>query len=135
LSHERAPAITWIARTSLACTGMFKRVSDLRAIFAHSKEWFSLFMGAFSYAIAISLSHRQDRFSDGCPHWFSFLYEREYTQIWLSGIRSSMVATFDSSVARVGVFVQLLQRHRDQFSVDWLCSFGVSLGYSRGSSL
>lgn len=133
LSHERAPAITWIAPTSLGCTGVFKRVRDLRAYFTHSKDWFSLFMGSLSYAIAVSISHHQECLYDEMPHWFSFLNEREYSQIWLSGIRSSLVATFDLSVDRVGVFVQLYQRHREQFSVDWLCAYGVPVWYPWGT--
>jgi hypothetical protein len=133
LSHEHAPAITWIAPTSLSCTRYYKRPRDLRASYASSKEWFSLFIAAFSYAIAISLSRRRDDFYDGMPHWFSFLYEREYSQIWLSGIRSSMVATFDSSVTRAGVFVELLEPHREQYSVDWLCKFDVPVWYPWGT--
>lgn len=133
LSHEHVPAISWIVPSSLGCTGSFRRVRDLRASFIHSKNWFSLFMGALSYAIAVSISHRQEGFYDDMPHWFSFLNEREYSQIWLSGIRSSIVATFDSSVDRTGVFVQLCQRHREQFSVDWLCGFGVPVWYPWGT--
>ncbi|KAF8798504.1 hypothetical protein BYT27DRAFT_7264657 [Phlegmacium glaucopus] len=77
LTHERAPPIMWIVPT----------------------EWFSQFMGGFSYA----------------------------TAIWLSGVMLSIVATFDSSVNRAGIFIQLHQRHRDQFSIDWLCDFAVPL--------
>jgi hypothetical protein len=133
LLHEHAPAISWIAPTSLGCTRYYKRPRDLRASYAKSKEWFSLWLGAFSYAIAISLSRRQDDFYDGSPHWLSFLHDREYSQIWLSGIRSSMVAIFDSSVARVGVFVELLEPHREQYSVDWLCKFNVPVWYPWGT--
>ena len=134
LSHNyNVPAIAWIVRTSLGCTGVFRRVSDLRASFTHSKDWFSLFMGALSYAIAVSISLCQERLHEEMPHWFSFLHERDYSQIWLSGIRSSMVATLDSSVDRAGVFVQLYQRHRDQFSVDWLCGFGIPVWYPWGT--
>jgi hypothetical protein len=132
LSHKYAPEITWIAPTSLACTGVYRQVHDLRDNFTHSKNWFSLFMGSFSYAIAVSLFHRQEHFYKEMPHWFSFLYEREFSQIWLSGIRSSIVATFNSSVDRVGVLVQLCQCHQDQISVDWLCSFGIPV-HSRSS--
>jgi hypothetical protein len=133
LSHEQAPTISWIIRTSQSCTGVFGRVRNLRANFINSKEWFSLFMGAFSYAIAISISHRQEGLYEVMPHWFSFLNRREYSQIWLSGIRSSTVATFDLSVDRVGVFVQLCRRHREQFSVDWLCRFGIPVWYPWGT--
>ena len=111
LVHEHAPAITWIAPTSLACTGDFKLVCDLRDSYTHSKQWFSLFMGALSYSIAISLYRHRELFYDAALHWFSFLYQQEYSQIWLSGIRSSIVATFDLSVDRVGVFVQVIQPH------------------------
>ena len=62
------------------------------------RNGFLLFMGAISYAIAIILSHRNDDLYDGMPHWFLFLYEQEYLQIWLSGIKSSAVATYGSSV-------------------------------------
>lgn len=133
LSHEHAPTITWIASTSLGCTGTFKRVRELRSSFARSKQWFSLFMGALSYAIATSLSCHQEHFYEEMPHWFSFLSKQQYPQIWLSGIRSSLVATFDSSVPRAGVFVQLLQCHREQYSVDWLCSFDIPVWYPWGT--
>ena len=135
LSHEHVPPITWVASTSLGCTGYFKRVRDLRVSYSCSKEWFPLFMGALSYAIAISLSHNNDDIDDGIPHWFSFLNEREYSQIWLSGIKSSVVATYGygPSVDRVGVFVQLFQRHREQFSVDWLMAYGIPVWYPWGT--
>lgn len=132
LSHEQAPPLTWILATSLGCMGVYKRACDLRTVFSHSKAWFSVFMGALSYAIAISVSCHQERINDEMPHWFSFLHDRGYSQIWLSGIRSSTVNIFDFSVDRVGVFVQLYQRHRQQFSVDWLCTFGVPVWYPWG---
>jgi hypothetical protein len=132
LAHERAPAIAWLVPTALGCQGVFKRVRTLRTLYNDSKEWFSLFMGALSYAIAVSITHRQEIFDEAMPHWFSFLSQRDFSQIWLSGVRSSMVAYFDSCIDRVGVFVQLCPRHREQFSVDWLCEFGVPVWYPWG---
>jgi hypothetical protein len=133
LSVERMPGISWIIPTALACTDLFKQVRTLRASYIHSKEWFSVFMGAFSYAIAVSITHHQEHFYEEMPHWLSFLHERGgFSQIWLSGIRSSMVASFDSYVDRTGVFVQLYNRQRDQFSVDWLCEFGIPVWYPWG---
>ena len=119
LAHERAPAIAWLVPTALGCQGVFKRVYTLRTQFKHSKEWFSLFMGALSYAIAVSITHREENFDEQIPHWFSSLSQRDFSQIWLSGLRSSMVA-------------YLCQCHRDQFSVDWLCEFGVPVWYPWG---
>jgi hypothetical protein len=132
LDHERASKIAWLVPTTLGCQGVFMRVHILRTQYKNSKEWFSLLMGALSYAIAVSITHRQEIFDEAMPHWFSFLSQRDFSQIWLSGIRSSMVADFDSCIDRVGVFVQLFQRHRDQFSVDWLCEFGVPVWYPWG---
>jgi hypothetical protein len=132
LAHERAPSIAWLVPTALGCQGVFKRVHTLRTQYKHSKEWFSLFMGALSYAIAVSITLRQELFDEAMPHWFSFLFQQDFSQIWLSGIRSSMVAYSDSCIDQVGVFVQLCQRHQDQFSFDWLCEFGVPVWYPWG---
>ena len=132
LAHEHAPPIAWIIGTALGCTGSYKRVHTLRTNFEHSKEWFSLFMGCLSYAIAVSITHRQELFNEPVPHWFSFLSQRGFSQIWLSGVRSSMVACFDSCINRVGVFVQLCHRYPGQFSIDWLCEFGVPVWYPWG---
>src|SRR5882762_11846791 len=125
LAHEHAPPIAWIIPTALGCTGSFKRANTLRTCFKRSKEWFSVFMGCLSYAIAVSLTHRQEFFNEPMPHWFSFLSQRNYPQIWLSGINSSMVTCFDSYIDRVGIFIQLCHRNPGQFSVDWLCEFGI----------
>jgi hypothetical protein len=134
LAYESAPKITWIVRTSLGCTGLFKQAYILRSYLTHSKSWFSLFMGGFSYAIAVSISQHRENLYEEMPYWFTFLSYSQFSQIWLSGIRSSMVATFDTSVERVGVFIQLCHRHRGQFSVDWLCKFGVPVWYSWGTN-
>ena len=132
LAHEQAPPITWIARTALGFTGTYKRARDLRTNFNRSKEWFTLFMGCLSYAVAVSITHRQEHFTEPMPHWFSFLSMRDFSQIWLSGIKSSMVTYFDASINRVGVFIQLVRRHPGQFSVDWLCEFDIPVWYPWG---
>ena len=129
LAHHDAPKISWIARTSIGCAGPFKRAHVLRAYFTASRYWFSLWMAGLSYAIAVCLTLCHEDLDEGIPHWFSYLYDRGWSQIWLSGIRSSLVATFDSSIDRAGVFVQLLPRNPDQFSVDWLCKFGIPVWY------
>ena len=98
LVHECTLAIAWLVPTTLGCQGVFNRVHTLRTQFKHSKEWFSLLMGALPYAIAVSITHHQEIFDKVMPHWFSFLSQRDFSQIWLSGIRSSMVAYFDSCI-------------------------------------
>lgn len=111
LAHEHVPAITWLIPMSISCTGIFHQAHHLCNNFMYSKDWFSLYMGGLSYAIAVSISHCQEPIHEEMPHWFSFLHEQECSQIWLSGIRLSVVATFDSSVDQVGVFVQVCQSH------------------------
>ena len=132
LAHERAPPIAWIVRTALGCTGSYKQAQTLHTWYKQSKEWFTLFMGCLSYAVAVSITHRQEHFTEPMPHWFSYLSERNFSQIWLSGIRSSMVTYFDPCVDRVGVFIQLVDHYRGQFSVDWLCEFGIPVWYPWG---
>lgn len=132
LAHEHAPPIAWIVPTALGCTGSFSRAKAIRTNYNHSKEWFSLFMGCLSYAIAVSITRRGEPLDEPMPHWFSFLSLRDFSQIWLSGLRSSMVTNFHLCVDRVGVFIQLCRREPGQFSVDWLCEFGVPVWYPWG---
>ena len=95
LAHEHASAITWLVPTTLGCQGVFKRVQTLRTQYKSAKEWFSLFMCALSYAIAVSMAHHKEFFDEAMPHWFSFLSQWAFSQIWLSDLRSSMVSYFD----------------------------------------
>jgi len=132
--HLGASRINWIARTSIGCAGQFKRAHVLRAYFIASRYWFSLWTAGLSYAIAMSLTLSHQDLHEEMPHWFSFLSDRGWSQIWLSGIRSSLVATFDLSIDRAGVFVQLLPRSPHQVSVDWLCKFSLPVWYPWGRS-
>ena len=92
LAHEHAPAIAWIVPTALGCQGVFKRAHILRAQFSHSKQWFSLFMGALSYAITVSITHRQEKFDEQMPHWFNSSYQLYHSMptnwLWRTGFLS-----------------------------------------------
>jgi hypothetical protein len=129
LNQYRAPPITWIASTAIGCTGAFVRARDLRESVLNSRGWFSQWMAGLSYAIAISKSLKNESLDDMWPAWFTFLSEQRFTQIWLSGIRSSLVSTFTPSVDRVGVFLQLIHPHREQPSVDWFCRYSIPVWY------
>ena len=132
LTHYRVPPITWIASTAIGCTGAFVRARDLRESVLNSRDWFSQWMAGLSYAIAISKTLENESLDDMWPAWFTFLSEQRFTQIWLSGIRSSLVSTFTPSVDRVGVFIQLIHRHREQPSVDWFCRYNIPVWYHWG---
>lgn len=132
LIHEQVSQVTWISRSALGCTGPFRQAYLLRGHVINTRNWFTMWMAGLSYAIALSITIRNEGFQEEMPHWFSFLSSQGWSQIWLSGIRSSPVASFDPSIDRVGVFVQVLQPHREQYSVDWLCKFAVPVWYPWG---
>ena len=132
LNHYKIPEVTWIASTALGCTGAFERPSDLRDSVKNSRLWFSQWMAGMSYAIAISKSLEEESLDEIFPYWFGFLSDQRFKQIWLSGLRSSLVSTFSPSVDRVGVFVELIHRNREQPSVDWFCRYNVPVWYPWG---
>ena len=132
LNHYNVPPVTWIASTAIGCTGAFVYARELRESVLNSRDWFSQWMAGLSYAIAISKSLENESLDDMWPAWFSFLCEQRFTQIWLSGIKSSLVATFTPSVDRVGVFLHLIHPHREQPSVDWFCRYQIPVWYPWG---
>lgn len=129
LTHHRAPPITWIASSALGCTGFYDRASDLRESVIISRLWFSQWMAGMSYAIAISISFKIERVDEIFPYWFTFLSQRGFKQVLLSGLSSSLVSTFSPSVARVGVFLDLLDSNRERPSVDWFYQYSIPVWY------
>lgn len=129
LTHHGAPPVTWIASSALGCTGSYDRAGDLRKSVINSRLWFSQWMAGMSYAIAISKTFKNERLDEIFPYWLTFLSERGFKQVLLSGLSSSLVSTFSPSVTRVGVFLELLHSNREQPSVDWFYQYSIPVWY------
>jgi hypothetical protein len=132
LSHYAAPRVVWISRTAVGCKGIFRRLEVLRSHFANTRRWFSQWLAAMSYAIAVCKTLENESLDAKFPFWFTFLSQQQYSQVFLSALRSSQVDTFSATVERVGAFVQLLHATREQPSVDWFCSYHVPVWYPWG---
>ena len=133
LSHHYAPKVEWIMSTALGCQGWYNNVKILQDDVINSRGWFAVLVAGLSYAIAVSLSSYDDRLDGGVPKWFHVLFDQQMAQIWLSGIQASSAATFNTSVDRAGVLLNILEPQRGQYSVDWLCRFHVPVWYPWGA--
>jgi len=91
-----------------------------------SRDWFSIFMAGLSFLIAAGKSRHPD---NTIPGWFTTLAELGFDQTWLSGVASSPVCTFSPFIARVGVFVDLLDQDKDQPPVEWFCRYHIPVWY------
>lgn len=133
LSHHHAPEVQWIMLTALGCQGWYNNVKILRDDVINSRGWFAVLVAGLSYAIAVSLTIYDDPLDSGVPKWFYVLFNQQMEQLWLSGIQASSAATFNASVDRAGVLLNILEPQREQFSVDWLCRFHVPVWYPWGA--
>ena len=76
-----APKLYWIIPTALGCTGLYRDVRDLREKVIDSRDWFSVYVAGFSYAMSISMTISNDPLDMGIPifylvsKWNSYGYQ------------------------------------------------------------
>jgi hypothetical protein len=69
-----------------------------------------------------------------CPRWIRFLVEHcHWNYDYLHHIQATL-GIFTSDVQHTGVFLDLVESHHHQFSVDFLIKYNVPVWYPWGSS-
>lgn len=125
-----------IIDTALSCTGYYRAVRHFRQVVRQTRDWFSVWMAQVSYTIALAMSNNHSEVPNDFPEWCQFLLRRDFQlegwdQVYIAGVRQSM-GYFSSSVARSGIFLQIVSSPRHQFSVDWFQRFHVPVWYPWG---
>ena len=133
LSHHSALKFHWIIPTALGYTGLYKNVRDLREKVIDSRDWFSVYVAGFSYAIAISMTNSNNPLDMGIPSWFYFLFGQQMEQLWLLGMQASSARMFGPYVDCTWMLLKVLDSEHGQFSVDWLYKFHISVWYPWGA--
>jgi hypothetical protein len=77
LLHHGAPKLHWIIQTALGCTGLYRDVRALWEKVANSRDWFSVYVAGFSYAIAISMTIANNPLDGGIHAGFYILYGQQ----------------------------------------------------------
>lgn len=134
LEYFHAPRITWLTPTALGYVGAYAYIREFRADICRSRDWFALWMGGLSYAIAVATSVKGELPGyEHVPTWYRYLVGKGYKSAWLSGLMSSLVGTFDPSVPRAGIILDISKPQPDRYSVDWLCRYSVPVWYPWGA--
>ena len=81
---------------------------DLTWALERSKESFSLWIGALSFAIALSAFIDPKAENPAIPKWYSALREAGLHEVWMDGLRTSSMMRFDGSILRVGTILDIL---------------------------
>jgi len=112
-----------------------KNASEFRRRVHRIRDWFSQDFASISFSIAVALEMDSDDFSAPvCPRWIKFLVEHwHWNYDYLHHIQATL-GIFTSDVQRAGVFLDLVEPHRHQFSVDFLVKYNVPVWYPWGSS-
>jgi hypothetical protein len=89
------------------------------------KRWL---LSGLSFLITTGESERVWKSGD-IPDWFVRLHKAGCKQVWLAGVAASQVGTFLPSVARVGLFLNFMDRKASQPDPEWFCTFHISVWY------
>ncbi|KAJ3539559.1 hypothetical protein NMY22_g4684 [Coprinellus aureogranulatus] len=128
-----------VTATVNAKGGYKGRKRELYRDMSDAKAWFSVWFGCLSYAIAVSDALIQDanNFAGSVPPtWIDILLQDAGgTTDWtfISHLRNTCIAQFDSSIERTGVFVEFPDCPEDVISIDFLCNHNVPVFYRWGS--
>ncbi|KAF8063149.1 hypothetical protein FPV67DRAFT_1672188 [Lyophyllum atratum] len=96
-----------------------------------SRDWFSVWMGLFSYLIAEAESANQYSFQKA---WLDVLLNHDFDQNWIDSVMSSTIYDFTSPNSRAGTFIRLTGQDIDptQPPVTWFCHYNVPVWYRWG---
>lgn len=142
--------IPQIFHTALVCAGTYGDVASFHQAVSRSKEWFRYWIGMLSYAIAASITLDEinqyghldyhSNFLDNTPTstyivpgWYSYLAGSSWHEMYLWSVHSA-AGNFDPSIARAGIFLNVLNPVPDQFSIDWFCQFNIPVWYPWGAA-
>lgn len=110
----------------------YKGVGNATTCVERSRKWFLVWMGLFSYLIAVAETKEQSL--QAYPNlriaaWTTHLRDNGFHQAWIDDILSSVVCSFDLRTPRAGIFINLRPGQSNQPSLDWYCEYGIPVWY------
>jgi hypothetical protein len=112
--------------------GTYKNPRAVQRCAHSSRDWFAIWMGLFSYLIAVGNTKQHEVAPILAPEWFTLLTEIGFEQDWLSGIYLSTVGDFSVDIPRAGIFLDLFNPDKRQPSVAWFIHHNVPVWYPWG---
>ncbi|KAF8181576.1 hypothetical protein BJ912DRAFT_854611 [Pholiota molesta] len=67
------------------------------------------------------------------PNWYQYLASRRWQQGFLSNVQAA-AGVFHPDIPRVGIFLDITNPKRNQYSVDWFTKFHVPVWYPWGTT-
>jgi hypothetical protein len=136
LGIYRAPVPRDVIEDPLLCTEGYETRRMLQSAVTKTIDCFSERAALMSYAIAVALTLEDEPLNSFTPPaWFTHLVEKTPNRTWDQAYVSSVRTTLGQFEpwSRAGVIVQVVNPHRYQYTVDWLCKFNVPVWYPWGA--
>ena len=97
-----------------------------------SRDWFTIWMGFLSYAMAQAEIHANSRKMDTnhlLPVWYRHLLTRDFSEAWLNGLSSSSVCLFSEQNPRCGIVLDLARYDKDTPPLRFFIAGGFPLWF------
>lgn len=124
------PCVLPFLPNSLGYLGGYENKAQLFSVLREARDWFSVWLGALSYSIAMASSrHELTKLKFmGYPDWRRVLLEEGFSESWIDDLEHSPVCQFDLSVPRVGgIFKTLIDQ--DLPVPFWFLRHGIPIWY------
>ncbi|RXW19198.1 hypothetical protein EST38_g6671 [Candolleomyces aberdarensis] len=131
------PCVLPFLPNTRAYQSTFRKRAQLVHALAEAREWFSVWLGALSYCIAMARTREQQtkdlklKYS-GYPGWRKVLKDAGLSEGWIDDIMRSPVGNFAFKVPRVGCILKVIDAHPDQPAKDWFINLYIPIWYRCG---
>ncbi|RXW22514.1 hypothetical protein EST38_g3337 [Candolleomyces aberdarensis] len=125
------PCVLPFLPKTLGYLAFYKKKAELLHALEEAREWFSVWLGALSYCLAMAQTRREDtmEFKFGYPDWRQVLIDAGLSESWIDDIVRSPVGQLVLARPRVGCVLELVGRHQDQPDPDWFIANGIPIWY------
>ncbi|KAJ2912293.1 hypothetical protein MD484_g8123, partial [Candolleomyces efflorescens] len=129
------PCVLPFLPNALGYLGTYRKRAQLVQVLQETREWFSVWLGALSYCIAMADTRqwvtKELKFT-GYPNWRKVLMEEGFSEGWIDDVVRSPVGQYLPQYPRVGCILEIVKEHPDQPMGMWFANHSVPVWWRWG---
>jgi len=122
------PALPWV----FGYKKKYRLFSQVLQAMERSRDWFMIWVGLISYAIAKAETEELDLMNYPnlrISSWYMAAIKGGCNEAWLDSLIFSCIYTFDEHICRTGIFLHPNSQKEEQPAVEWFHEFSIPVWF------
>jgi hypothetical protein len=132
------PCVLPFLPNTRAYLAIHTKAAQLVHTLEETREWFSVWLGALSYCIAMARTREQKTANlkfTGYPSWRKVLLDEGLTEGWIDEVVQSPIGNFAFQIPRVGCILKTDDAHPDQPALEWFVAHSIPVWFQKASAV